>query len=253
MSELNYEMISQYLGGELSGEALITFEKEIASNPALAKEISLYKTIDEEMPFRLKHQEEKKNLSATLRRFNEAYFNKPVAKVKNITRWWYAAGAVAAAAILIFIFKPFSSQTFNNEQLFANYIKDVEDLPGSQRGSNDTVLLNAISLYNKKDYVNTLPLLQNILTNKPGETELVLATGICYLQTGKYDTAINVFNKIVDGASVFKNKATWYKALTYLKQDKREECYKILAMLPVDADNFKEAKELMNKIESQRK
>ena len=57
----------------------------------------------------------------------------------------------------------------------------------------------------------------------------------------------------MDEASVFKNKAIWYKALTYLKQDKREECYKILVTRPVDADNFKEAKELMKKIESQRK
>lgn len=254
MSEINYEIISQYVDGELSGEALFAFEKEMQANAELVKEVALYKTINEELSQQVKNEKEEQALTNNLKGLSENHFKKDQAKVKSINRWWYAAAAAAAAAILITVIRPFPSEPFNSEKLFAYYIKDIEELPAGQRGNNDdTVLIKAVNFYNNKDYPNALPLLQNILTGKPDETELQLAAGICYLQKGQYDSASNVFDRIAGGSTVFNIQATWYKALVFLKQNKIDECYHLLAALPNDADRYKSAQQLMKKIDSQRK
>ena len=249
MNEINYEIISQYLDGELTGETLAAFEKQMQEDAELAAEVNIYRTIEADQSFITKNSTEKEKLSQSLQELNKTFFKKPESKVLKITRWWYAAAAVAAAAIFILILKPFAGEKFNNEKLFAYYSKDVESLSASQRGaSNDSLVLQAVSLFNKKDYAGSLPLLKNILAGKPNETDLFLATGICYLQTNKPDAALEIFNTIAKGNTVYKNQATWYKALVLLKQNKPDDCYKVLESLPAEADNIKEARELMNKI-----
>lgn len=255
MSEINYEIIQQYINGELSGEALLAFEKEMQVNPELVKEVALYKMIEGEMTLHLQQQVDQQNLSTTLKDLSHQYFKKKEAKVKSINHWWYAAASVAAAAaILFFIFRPFSSGAFNSEKLFAYYVKEVEPLSSAERGNKaDTLVTRAVSLYNKKDYQHAMPLLQSISVKQPGDVQLLMATGICYLQTGQYDSSINLFDKISTGTTVFKNDAVWYKALVFLKQNKPEDCYTVLLTLSNDADKYKEAQELMKKIASRKK
>ncbi len=182
MSEINYEIISQYLEGKLSGEVLIAFEKEMNSNPELAEEVALYRTIHQELTLHVQHEKEEHLLANNLKELNGQYFRKEKGKVKGINRWWYAAAAIAAAVVLIIIVRPFSSQPVNNEKLFAYYSKDVEDLPAAERGNDDdTILIKAANFYNKKEYKNALPFLQAALTRKPDDTQVLLAIGFCYL------------------------------------------------------------------------
>ena len=254
MSEINYEIINQYLEGELSGEALLAFEKEMKANPVLAEEVTLYKKINEEMHLQAQQDKEEQALTGNLKKLNEQYFKKPAGKVRSINRWWYAGVAAAAAAVLFFVIRPFSGSSFNNEKLYTYYIKNVETLPGGERGNpDDSLLVKAADLYNQKDYAKALPLLRDILTRKPDETQVKLASGFSYLQTGHFDSASGVFDEIASGTTVFKNEAVWYKALAALKQNKLDECYRLLESLPAEASRYKEAKELMKKIDSGRK
>ena len=246
-------MIGQYLDGELSGESLLTFEKELQENPELAHEAMLYRAIENDRTSQSKNREEKERLASTLQGLNASYFKTAPAKTVSLKRWWYAAASVAAAVIVIFVFRPFSGESFNSDKLFAYYSKEIVSLSEGQRGVNDTLAVKAASLYNKKDYSQALPLLQKTLSAKPDDTELMLATGVCYMQTAKTDSAIKIFDKIADGSTVYKNQAIWYKALVLLKQNKLEECYTILKTIPVGVDHYKAAGELMKKIEAQRK
>lgn len=254
MSDINYEMIDQYLEGELSGDALLAFEQEIKTNPALAKEVELYRKINEEMSGHFEKDKEEQALTDNLKKLNEQHFKKQPGKLRSINKWWYAGIAAAAAVVLLFVIRPFAGSSFNNEELYADNMNGVEALPGGQRGGpDDKLLIKASELYNQKDYVQALPLLKEILSNKPEETLLKLAAGICYLQTDKIDTALIIFNEIVNGTSVFKNEAIWYKALAALKQNRLDDCFQLLESLPADAGRNKEAKFLMKKIDRQRK
>ena len=251
MSEINYEIISQYLDGELTGDALAAFEKQMQENADLAAEVNIYKTIEAEQTFNIKHRAEKENLTSSLHELNKTYFKKNEAKVVTMNRWWYAAAAVAAAVILIFVIRPFGGEAFNNEKLFAYYSKNVEPLSAGQRGAKtDTLELKAVDLFNKKDYAGSLPLLKKVLAEKPNETDLLLANGISFLQVNQTDSALRIFNIIAEGNTVYKKQAIWYKALVLLKQNNLNECYIKLESLPPEADNYKEAKELMKKIKA---
>jgi hypothetical protein len=251
MNAINYEIIQQYLHGELAGDALKAFEKELQTNTALANEVALFKTIDTDLAAQLKDKKEKQALTATLQNLNQVHFKKnSTRKIFVSKRWWYAATAAAAAIILIFIFKPGTAIHFNNEEVFATYLnKDIDTLSFEQRGSNDSALINAATLFNKKKYTEALPLLQSITLKDSSDMQLTLATGFCYMQTSQANEALHVFNRISQGNSVFKYKAQWYTALVYLKQNKLNECVIALQALPKDADEYENAADLIKKIQ----
>jgi hypothetical protein len=255
MSEINYDIINQYLDGELSGEALLAFEEELKNNAVLAEEVALYKSINEEMRLQAQHGNKEQALRDNLGTLTDQYFKKNTGgKVRSINRWWYAAVATAAAAILIFVLWPASQPSFDNEKLYAYYTKETDPLPGGERGNgDDSLLIIAAALYNQKEYVRALPLLRDIVSKKPEDTQLKLALGFSLMKTGQYDSAIIILNQVANGATIFNNEATWLKALTLLKQNKLDECYRLLESLPADAGKYKEAKDLMKKIDSQRK
>lgn len=249
MSEVNYEIISQYLDGELTGEALAAFEKQMQEDAELAAEVNIYRTIESDQLFATKNKAEKEKLAASLEELNKDYFKKTEAKVIGINRWWYAAAAVAAVVVFMLVLLPFGKETFDNEKLFAYYAKDIEPLSAGERGANDdSILLQAANFFNRKDYERSLPLLKNVLIRKPNETDIAIATGICYLQTNQPDSAIKIFDQVANGNTVYKSQAIWYKALTLLKENKPEDSYRVLESLPAEADNINEAKELMKKI-----
>jgi tetratricopeptide (TPR) repeat protein len=254
MNQINYEMIGRYLEGELSGEELLAFETAIKNDPALAEEVRLYQRINEEMKSHAQGLKEEQSLKQTLNKLNAEHFGIEDNKVRKMNRWWFAAAAAVAAAIVLFILRPFSGTSFKNEKVFAAYMKEVEPLPGVVRGNEkDTLLEKATDLYNRKQYKEALPLLREISTAKPGDAQVKLAAGICLLQTGQYDAADAIFNEIAGGDTIYQEEAVWYKALTALITNKREECYSLLQSLPAGSSKAEKAKELMKKIESQRK
>jgi tetratricopeptide (TPR) repeat protein len=251
MSEMNHELIEQYLDGELTGEALLAFEKEMQASAELSNEVRLHKIVRDDMMQSIQGRRKEHALAETLDDLGRSHFKKKPAKIVGIDRrWWYAAAAIAASVAIFLIIKPFSSQPFNNEKLFTEYVRDEESLPEAQRGNNnnDSALIEATRLYNKKAYDSALPLLRFITSQKPGETQLVFAKGRAFLQTGIYDSALMIFDNISTGTSVFKNQALWSKALVLLKQNKLNECYDVLTGIPRDSDKYTEAQKLMKKI-----
>lgn len=251
MSEFNYDIISQYLAGELVGDDLIAFEKELQTNVTLANEVKLYKTIDNELLLDQQNKAEKENLTKTLNSLSQTHFKKKEVKVVGINKlWWYAATTIAAAAVLFLVFRPTTKiEPFNNEIIYASYVnKNIDELSFGERGKNDSSLSRAASSYNKKDYATALPLLENAVADNPKETQLILAIGVCYMQTNQNDWALRSFDQIAEGKSVYKNKAQWYKALTLLKQNKLTDCKTTLQSIPKDADEYNIATELLNKL-----
>jgi tetratricopeptide (TPR) repeat protein len=249
MSEVNYEIIQQYLSGELSAEDAAAFEGQMKSNPELAREVQLYKTIDDEMKGDMKHSANDEQLKQSLKNLTNEFFETPKAKVVSLKKYWWIAAA-AAAIIAFIVLRPAANQVFDNEKLYAYYTQDAAQLSEGTRGGNDDTLIEkAVKLFNKKEYKQALPLMQQAAASRPDDTELYLSLGYCYMQSGNIDTALTVFNKVSKGNTVYKNQAIWYKALLLLKENKVDECYSILQSIPKDADSYKEAKGLIKKIE----
>jgi tetratricopeptide (TPR) repeat protein len=197
--------------------------------------------------------DEEDELRKSLSSLTQKHFTeKPEARVipfaGNRKKWWLYATAAAASIALLFIFKPWQDKVLTNQEIYSQNAVP-EDLPAIVRGNNeDTVLLRAVDLYNKKDYVTALPVLENIILQKPGEAQLQLALGVCYLQTGNYNAAINKFDSLVTGQSTYKYDALIWKALLYLKQDRKEDCITLLKQIPPEAGNYKKAGEMMKEL-----
>ena len=248
MNEFNYDIINDYVSGELSGDALLAFEKELQTNEALAKEVAIFKTIQNELGSQFKNKSGSENLKQTLGKLNETYFEKPKAKVISMKKILLGLTAVAAAIILFFIFKP-SNTNLDKDAIYAAATKDVEPISNTIRGIGiDDDIEKAKLLYNAKNYTDALPKLKAIVEKKKDETELIMALGVCYLQTNKIDSAFQVFETIAQGQTVYKNNAILYKALIYFKQNNMEACKTALQLIPADADKYKAAQALLKKI-----
>ncbi len=250
MNEINYEIIQQYINGELSNDEVVAFEAAIRANPILAEEVKLYKTIDREMQEQVVGKANATDVQTSLQELTNEFFSTPKAKVISVKKYWWAVGAAAAAVLLFFLLRPAFNTRFDNAKLYAAYTKDVKELSTEVRGGNtDSLLSAAAKLYNTKNFKAAIPLLKEVVDKVPESKEFYIAAGYCYMQIENTDSAILIFDEIIKTTSIYKSRAQWYKALALLKQNKIDSCYADLKLIPEGADNYKAARELMKKIE----
>jgi tetratricopeptide (TPR) repeat protein len=243
------EQIEKYLANELSQDELQAFDLRLQNDKSFAEVFAMYKSIETEMNETEDEQELKKKLSGiSQKHFNVAAPAKIVKLKTNRTRWLLYATAAAASIIILLFLKPWQDKALSNEQLYAQYAIP-DELPANVRGANeDSLLIKATTLFNQKNYAAALPLLDSITKQKPGEAQLQLSLGICLTQTGKFESAINIFDSLAAKESSYKYEAMAWKAFAFLKQDKREACIASLKLIPADAANYQKAKELIRKL-----
>lgn len=244
-------LMERYLAGELTNEEAQAFELRLQTDSEFAENFTIYQSIENEM----QGDEDEAQLKEELSRHTKKYFGKeeggkvvPIGPVRK-KRWLYAAVAAAACIALLLVFKPWQPQKFSNEELYAQNAVP-EDLPTTVRGDNkDSLFAKATELYNKKDYAAALPLLDSITRSKPGEAQLQLALGVCYLRTNQFETAISKFDSLAAGQSIYKYTALAWKAYVYLKQNNKEACIAALKQIPAEATEYKKAEKLIRYLE----
>ena len=250
MNVNDISLIERYLAGELSNEEVQAFELRLSTDVEFAENFKLYKSIESEM----QADEDEAELKEELSRHAKKYFGEeekgkviPIGPVRK-KRWLYTAVAAAACVTLLLIFKPWQEHKFSNGELYAQYASP-EDLPTTLRGTNeDSLFSKATELYNKKDYVAALPLLDSITRAHPNEAQLQLALGVCYLQTNKFELAIDKFDSLAAGQSTYHYEAFAWKAYVYLKQNNKEACIAALKQIPAEAPNYEKAEKLIREL-----
>ena len=245
------EQIERYLAGELSNEEVQAFELRLQTDSEFAENFTLYQSIQNEM----QSDEDEASLKEELWRHTKKYFGEeekggkviPMGPVRK-KRWVYAAVAAAACIALLLVFRPWQDNRLSNDELYAQNAVP-EDLPTTMRGGNDDSLrARAAALYNKKDFAAALPLLDSITKYNPGEAQLQLALGICYLQTNNFEMAITKFDSLAAGQSIYHYDAFAWKAYVYLKQNNKEACIAALKQIPADAPNYGKAEKLIKEL-----
>ena len=68
-------------------------------------------------------------------------------------------------------------------------------------------------------------------------------------QLDNFEKADGTLKTIQEGNSAYNNRATWYLALSKLKQEKEEACIILLKTIPEDADDYSQALKLLNKLD----
>mgnify|MGYP003474445742 CR=1 FL=1 len=69
------------------------------------------------------------------------------------------------------------------------------------------------------------------------------------LQKEAFQKAENNLAELKSGTSIYKNKATWYLALSKLKQKDYKTCKEILLTIPDDYEDYDQVQELLSELD----
>ncbi|TPD65336.1 tetratricopeptide repeat protein [Flavobacterium microcysteis] len=236
MNEEAYIRFESYLNNEMLEQERLDFELELRDNSELKESFELYKetTAFVKQKFSPETTEFKKNLES----ISDGYFveGKKKTKVFSIRPWHYAA----AASVLVLL----GTWIFSNNSMpeYSDYSQH-ENASFVERGASNEELKNAQDFFNKKEYAKAVTAFEKMGNLDNPEYQYFYA--IALIETSQYKKAETLLNGIRQGTSVYKDKATWYLALSKLKQHDFEGSKILLRQIPRDAEDYDKAQELI--------
>jgi len=244
MKEDRYILFENYLANKLSNTELQSFEEKLEKDTDFKQEFEIYKNLNTSLKSKFENEESEIALKKTLNNLGSQFIkHNKVKKPKVISLVNYKQLMVAASIALLigfFIFKD-GNPVYND---FSNHTP----LELVVRGENNSAVDKAESAFNSKNYKEALQQLTILSNTYPNDTEIKLYQGISNLELGNYTNAETIFNKISRGNSTFATTATWYKALTFLKQKEFKKCKEVLKTIPKSSDKYSQAKKLLKKL-----
>lgn len=242
------ELIMQYLDGALDAAAVQDFEQRLQHDPAFAGTFRLYQSVTNEMQV----SEEEAALKTALAALSEKHFaaapQQNHTPVRQLIRKWWPAAAAACLLIALFIVKPWQSRPLPLAEIYQRHAVPVE-LPMATRGNAmDSLERTAALHYNNKNYSTALPLLQQLLQTDTANAQWKMALYTCYLETAAYDKAMPGFKELAAGNSIFRYDARIWQALVLLRQQKKEECIRVLKEIPAGTRAGEEAQQMLKEL-----
>lgn len=189
-----------------------------------------------------------KKLKQTLAKVNIEYQDKQKKKTKF--RWLYAVAAIITILIGTYMLSIYN--TASHQELYANYV-NISDLPSLvHRGKNNKEsLIKAQQLFEDKKYDETLEILtEEINTVEENKATVYLYVGISQMELNQFDNAEKTFDRLINSKLLDSPKGTWYKALLFIKQNRKEKAKEILNDIVKSSTNYKsqEASQLLKKL-----
>lgn len=248
------QKIAAYLSGDLEGEALAAFQRELEEDPTLQKEVQAYQEVDAFLgegnwPDSAS-EKDRMDYAEALQRLQangvpdkiDQVFNDPA---KRTFPYWTAIAASVSVVLLGFIWfylRPAASP----QELYLSYY-DPTELPSfTERGTSEEdeiVRLYKAGAYNQ--FVESVSSVDDI------KMELRLYYGVSLLETGQEEQAKEVFARYANSTLLDAPKGYWYLGLTYLKQGNTAKALDSFAQLQQSGTNFKrtETEELIGELE----
>jgi len=266
MKEAQHKKIEAYLGGSMTTEEVLRFEKEMEEDPMLKKEVTLYdqlnhhlgnQYLDETIPENkyvhnlrgFLRSEEAKTLQRQLEITQENYQND---QGTPTSRKYKIAAVIAVLVVLGML-----TIVFNNnkeplgKQLFIEYYT-IDDLPNFvSRGSLDNDIEVIYRAFEEENYSETLSAFSKYNnTAKVIDTTLYLYKGMAHLQLEEINRAIVAFDVVYNSELLDNSKGLWFKALAYLKSTDKNSAKKTLEIIASDSTNFRavDAKKILAKL-----
>lgn len=245
------EKITAYTDGSMQPADLTAFEQELETNSELKTQLLLYQELQQTLGRSETEKKKEDELRQTLTGISKQYktYTAKTVTMKDYKFWL----SVAAGFIILFVSYFLLNDKPDTNALYAEYA--VHYPLSVSRGGDDSIpetqkqlLQNAVSSFNNKNYAKALESLNPLLAIDSADSELLLASGICNLETGNFNQAMKMFSSIESKSNVFSARAKWYMALTMLAEKNTETCRKILLTISPDADTYKQAQELLEKL-----
>ncbi|WP_044400437.1 hypothetical protein [Lacinutrix sp. Hel_I_90] len=248
MDDQDYIEFDQYLQGELAVEELIAFEARLRNEPAFEKEFRLYKEVHAHLQYKFENETETNAFKENLGHISSTHFNKTKALEETPKKSKvFRLGQLAIAASVVIFIGVFAFNQFSNPA-YSDY--NSHDPMTVVRGVDDIEnLIVATKAFNKEDYIKANALLGMAHEKNSENKELQLYYAITHLELDNFKAADALLTNLAQGNSAYKYKATWYAALSQLKQKNTPASIALLKQIPEHADDYKQAKKLLNKLE----
>lgn len=240
MNEERYILFDQYLQGELTVDEKDNFEKQLAEDPELNAAFETFKEMHLQLENKFGLETEREVFEQNLTRISDKYFKKKKTKVVSMKPWYYAAAASVVIMFGLFFFQ------YDQNPSFKEY-NNPESAYFTERGVAEETLKKAEDDFNGKRYSKAIVLFEEILKENNSQ-EIQYFYGISLLEESHYKKAETVFNELISGNSVFKEKAKWYLALSKLKQRDYKSCKEILLTISQDFENYEDVEQLLEEL-----
>jgi hypothetical protein len=241
MNEELYLSFENYLAKELSSEERILFENRLQNDLDFKEKFEIYKESNQflKTKFSPETNEFKENLKTIAK---ESFVENKSKKRKTIQLKTFVY-AIAAVLVLFFGLQLF--QTNNPE--YADFNKH-EEAHFTERGDLIKSLKLAQDAFNNKNYKEAIINFELVIKEYP-RPEIKYFYAISLLEENRFTDSEIVLNEIIKGKSIYKNTATWYLALSKLKQKDYTSCKSILLMIPNDYEDYNQVEKLLKSLD----
>ncbi len=240
MNEERYIVFENYLSNELSDEEKTNFEKQLSGDPELASAFEIFKELNQHLENKFGNEQELKAFKKNLKSISKEHFKSKKPKVVGLKPWQYAIAASVAILVGVFVFQNInpSFEDYNNPEM-ATF---------TERGDVNESLKLAQDAFNMKNYKAAIPHFETVLKeNKSPEIQYFYAVSL--LEDNQFQKAETNLSELKSGTSIYKNKATWYLALSKLKLKDYDSCKAILLTIPDDFEDYDQVQELLNELD----
>jgi tetratricopeptide (TPR) repeat protein len=216
------ELIEKYLRGELTLEEEKTLQNLAILDPEFKKELDFEFALKQAMIL-----EKEENLKRQLQAL-EHEFSTERSILPNIIRWMAAAMLIMGLMFTIFLI---GRPKLTSDELFIAYFVPAENIHYPiTRGSNDTLMIQAFTVYEKGQFDQALIFFQTL--EKTGNyNDLKLYIGSAHLGLGQLTEAIDVLDPSPYENTPLEFRFKWYQSLALIKSGNIEEAQALLVQI----------------------
>lgn len=240
MNEEKHILFGQYLANELSVVEKDNFEKELIHNKDLASEFEIFKGLTIYFDNKFANETESEAFKQNLKLIMKKNLKPNKSKVVTFGYWKYAIAASVVLLMGLFLFQ-------NTDPTFEEYY-NPEKAYFTERGNLDESLKRAQDAFNEGKYKESIPFFEAVLSEKK-LPEIQCFYAISLLESNQIQKAEANLNEIKAGNSIYKYKATWFLALSKLKQKEYKSCKDILLTIPDNFEDYEQVKDLLSKLD----
>lgn len=237
-------LFDQYLENELSDAVTTAFETRLSQDSEFANDFATYK----EMRSFLANEfsEEKKAFASNVKNISDAYNleennTKKGGKLIQFKPWQLAVAASVVLALGVVFFNQNSSLDYTDYQF-------EERISLGVRGDSDATAKEAELLFNTQEYAKAIPQFEQLLLQDPNNAEVQFYKAIAHDAVEDFNEANTLFLALAKGNSAYKNKALYYGAISYWKQDDILQSKQLLHEIPENASEYEKAQQLLGKL-----
>jgi len=255
MNEDKLTAVARYQEGDLDTEETTAFEAQLQNDMELQDLLAHYKEVHQTLKAKIAPDTQDQAISGTLSGLNQQYFKTeqqqspldqvqtaPTAKVVVMKPYLKYISIAAVLLIGVLVWAPWSGGLYE-KYAFSKQMSVAE------RGADQQAQISkAAELYNKGDFAAARKVLLNAYSANPENPMLSYYFAITLIETGQAYEARTLLMHLFQGDSVFKYDAAFYVALSFVKEDKKQDAILWLEKIPQENTRYGQAQELIGKL-----